>query len=79
MANKTKTVKVEAVDPTNFERIKVENTKVVDLSSLGDLSSKSIDEELSKLSKSELEYRLKFEETNPDTISKIKKLLKSLK
>jgi DNA-directed RNA polymerase subunit F len=79
MANKTKSVKVEAVDPTNFERIKVENTKVVDLSSLGDLSSKSIDEELSKLSKNELEYRLKFEETNPDTISKIKKLLKSLK
>ncbi|MDR2823071.1 MAG: hypothetical protein LBV37_00880 [Mycoplasmataceae bacterium] len=79
MASKTRTVKVEAIDPNNFERIKVENTKVVDLSSLGDLSAKSIDEELSKLSKSELEYRLKFEETNPETITKIKKLLKSLK
>lgn len=72
---KTKTIKVAAIDPDEFERIKVEETKVVDISSLGDLSSSSVDEELSKLSKKELKYRLKYEETDPIIIEKIKKLL----
>lgn len=76
--SKTKTLKVAAIDPENFERIKVEETKVVDINSLGDISSSSIDEELSKLSKKELKYRLKYEETNPVIIEKIKKLLESM-
>ncbi len=73
--SKTKTIKVAAIDPDNFERIKVEETKVIDINNLGDISSSNIDEELSKLSKKELQYRLKFEETDPAVIDKIKKLL----
>jgi hypothetical protein len=76
--NKTnKTFKViEAIEPDELERIKVSTTKVVDLSNIS-TSDESIDEELAKLSKRELEYRLKFEETDPIVIAKIKKLLKS--
>lgn len=58
-----------------IERIKVDETKQIDISDLGDIHSSNIDEELSKLSKKELQYRLKFEETNPEIIKKIKKLL----
>mgnify|MGYP001057315771 CR=1 FL=1 len=76
--SKTKTLKVAAIDPENFERIKVEETKVVDINSLGDINSSSVDEELSKLSKKELKYRLKYEETNPIIIEKIKKLLENM-
>ena len=49
--------------------------KIQTISDLGDIHSSNIDEELSKLSKKELQYRLKFEETDPEIIKKIKKLL----
>jgi len=62
-------------DNNDFERIKVEDTKIVDLSKLKNLTSTSIDDELASLSKKELKYRLKFEETDPEIIEKIKKLL----
>ena len=75
--SKNKTIKVAAIDPENFERIKVEETKVVNLSDLGNIGS-SIDSELSKLSKKELKYRLKYEETDPVVIAKIKKLLENM-
>lgn len=76
--SKNKTIKVAAIDPENFERIKVEETKIVNINDLGNISASSIDEELSKLSKKELKYRLKYEETDPVVIAKIKKLLEEM-
>ena len=76
--SKTKTLRVSDVDPEEFERIKVEETKVVNLKDLGDLSSSNIDEELSKLSKKQLKYRLKYEETDPVVVAKIKELLRNM-
>jgi hypothetical protein len=80
MTNKTssKTIKIKAFTNDEFERIKIDPTKRINVDNL-DLSSKSVDDQLSSLSRSELEYRLKYEATDQDEREKIKRLLKNTK
>ena len=76
MNDKTKTFKINLPDEEEFERIKVDNTKVFNPNDLEkDLRSTSLEDELSKLSRNELEYRRDFEATDPEEIKLINKIL----
>jgi hypothetical protein len=75
---KSKTIKIAAFSKDEFERIKIEPTKMVNIDNLN-ISSKSLDDELANLSRSELEYRLKYEATDSIEREKIKHLLKEMK
>jgi hypothetical protein len=75
---KSKTIKIAAFSKDEFERIKIEPTKMVNIDNLN-ISSKSLDDELTNLSRSELEYRLKYEATDSIEREKIKRLLKEMK
>jgi hypothetical protein len=75
---KSKTIKIEAFTKDEFERIKIDPTKRINVDNL-DISSKTIDDRLSGLSRNELEYRLKYEATDQEEREKIKRLLKDMK
>jgi hypothetical protein len=80
MSDKTKTFKINLPDEEEFERIKVENTKVFNPDDLkNDLRPTSLEDELNGLSRSELEYRRDFEATNPEEIKLINKILQTKK
>jgi hypothetical protein len=78
MSDKTKTFKINLPDEEDLERIKVDNTKVFNPNDLEkDLRSTSLEDELNKLSRSELEYRRDFEATDPEEIKLINKILET--
>lgn len=80
MSDKTKTFKINLPDEEEFERIKVDNTKIFNPDDLkNDLHATSLEDELISLSRNELEYRRDFEATNPDEIKLINKILESKK
>jgi len=56
------------------EKIKVDPTEMIIID-----DDSSIEQELREMSRDELLHRLNFEESNPDTIKLIKKILKDKK
>jgi hypothetical protein len=78
MSNKTKTFKINIPDEDEFERIKVDDTKVFNPDDLrSDLRSTSLEDELRSLSRKELEFRRDFETTDKEEIKLINKILAS--
>jgi hypothetical protein len=78
MSDQTKTFKINLPDEEEFERIKVDNTKVFNPDDLrNDLRSTSLEDELKRLSRNELEYRRDFEATDPEEIKLINKILET--
>lgn len=78
MSDKTKTFKINLPDEEEFERIKVDNTKVFNPKDLdNDLRSTSLEDELKNLSRKELEFRRDFEATDPEEIKLINKILQT--
>lgn len=74
MASKLKTKRVEAIKPNDFARIKIDKTQQIIFA-----TDSNIEQELSQLSRKDLEYRLNFEETDPQVIKLITKFLKTKK
>lgn len=65
------------IETKEFDRIKVEDTKVVNSSILKNSLSSGIDEQaLSKLTVDELKYMLEYEEHDKETIDLIKRFIK---
>lgn len=56
-----------------IEKVKVQPTEKIELEE----ESSDLEQTLREMTKEELLHRLKFEETNPDTIKLIKKILKT--
>lgn len=60
-----------------FERIKVEDTKIVDQSQIKDVSDDGIDDSLlSNLTVDELTYMLEYEDHSPKIVERIKYYIK---
>ncbi|MDR1235060.1 MAG: hypothetical protein LBJ97_03210 [Mycoplasmataceae bacterium] len=74
---KTKTIKIAAIDPDEFERIDVPKTARIDPNQLN--LSANFDDEIVNKSYADLEYMLRFEVTDKEKISKIKARMKELK
>lgn len=55
-----------------IEKIKVQPTEKIEIQDIDDL-----EQELREMTKEELLHRLNFEETNPEVIKLIKKILKT--
>jgi hypothetical protein len=68
------TFKIPKQDNDELERIKVENTKKIDLDSLNTVAANT---NLDNLSKDELKYMLKFGDVSKETKKAIKKAIKS--
>ena len=68
------------IETKEFERIKVEDTKVVNSSVIRNSLSTGIDEKsLSSLTLEELEYMLEYEDHDKQTIELIKRFIKQKK
>jgi hypothetical protein len=68
------TFKIPKQENDELERIKVENTKKIDLDSLNTVAANV---KLDNLSKDELKYMLKFGDVSKETKKAIKKAIKS--
>lgn len=60
----------------DFQRIKVEDTKVVDTKAIHSLNDDLSDSNLAKLSLEELQYMIEYEEHTKEEIQKIKHFIK---
>lgn len=68
---------MDKIDLKEFERIKVEDTKIVDQSQIKDVSDDGIDDSLlSNLTIDELTYMLEYEDHSPKVVEKIKYYIK---
>lgn len=69
--------KDKKINTEEFERIKVENTQVVNTKIIRDIDQNNFnDATLSSLTKDELQYMLEFEDHTPEQVALIKKYLK---
>lgn len=69
--------KDKKINTEEFERIKVENTQVINTKIIRDIDQNNFNEEsLSNLTKDELQYMLEFEDHTSEQIELIKKYLK---
>lgn len=60
----------------DFQRIKVEDTKVVNTKAIHSLNDDLSDDNLAKLSVEELQYMIEYEDHTKEEIQKIKKYIK---
>ena len=68
---------MDKIDLKEFERIKVEDTKIVDQSQIKDVSDDGIDDSLlSTLTIDELTYMLEYEDHSPKIVERIKYYIK---
>ena len=64
---------MDKTDLKEFERIKVEDTKIVDKSKIKDVSDDGIDDGvLSNLTIDQLTYMLEYEDHSPEIVERIK-------
>ncbi len=64
---------MEKMDKDEFERLKIDDTKVVDPNKINDAINGEIDDEtLRNLSREELMYMLEYEDFSPEIVKKIK-------
>ena len=64
---------MDRINSEDFERIKVEDTTVIDPSQIKDVSDDGIDDNvLRDLSIDELKYMLEYEDHSPEIVEKIK-------
>ncbi|GHU50078.1 hypothetical protein FACS189459_3270 [Bacilli bacterium] len=70
MADNSKTIKYEQLDNDDLERIKVSPTVRINPNAVDDS-----DDDLESMSRAELEYMLKFNDLDQQTIEKIKGIL----
>lgn len=68
---------MDKIDLKEFERIKVEDTKIVDQSQIKGVSDDGIDDSLlSNLTVDELTYMLEYEDHSPKIVERIKYYIK---
>ena len=68
---------MDKIDLKEFERIKVEDTKIVDQSQIKGVSDDGIDDNLlSNLTIDELTYMLEYEDHSPKIVERIKYYIK---
>ncbi|MBQ6954540.1 MAG: hypothetical protein IJP83_00470 [Mycoplasma sp.] len=68
---------MDKTDLKEFERIKVEDTKIVDKSKIKDVSDDGIDDGvLSNLTIDQLTYMLEYEDHSPEIVERIKYYIK---
>ena len=68
---------MDKIDLKEFERIKVEDTKIVDQSQIKSVSDDGIDDNLlSNLTIDELTYMLEYEDHSPEIVERIKYYIK---
>lgn len=68
---------MDKIDLKEFERIKVEDTKIVDQSQIKGVSDDGIDDSLlSTLTIDELTYMLEYEDHSPKIVERIKYYIK---
>ena len=68
---------MDKIDLKEFERIKVEDTKIVDQSQIKSVSDDGIDDNLlSNLTIDELTYMLEYEDHSPKIVERIKYYIK---
>jgi len=64
---------MEKINKEEFERLKIEDTKVVDPDKINEAIKGDIDDEtLRNLSREELIYMLEYEDFSPEVVKKIK-------
>ena len=64
---------MERNNKEEFERLKIEDTKVVDLNKMKETINGEIDDEtLRSLTREELVYMLEYEDFSPEVVKKIK-------
>jgi len=64
---------MDRINSEDFERIKVEDTQVIDPSQIKEVSDDGIDDNvLRDLSIDELKYMLEYEDHSPEIVEKIK-------